>query len=45
LLGEAVSASESLVLGLKTPHRVEVEEEGGLLTEEDEPQLKVERNY
>ena len=43
LCGEEVSitaAVDSFVTGLKTPHLIDVEDDGGLLTDDDEPQLE-----
>jgi len=41
LLGEEeTSTTKSLVTGLKTPPLVEVDEDGGLLTDDEEPQLR-----
>jgi hypothetical protein len=43
LCGEEASimvAEESFVTGLKTPHLIDVEDDGGLLTDDDEPQLE-----
>ena len=43
LCGEEASitaAVDSFVTGLKTPHLIDVEDDGGLLTDDDEPQLE-----
>jgi hypothetical protein len=43
LCGEEASitaAVESFVTGLKTPHLIDVEDDGGLLTDDEEPQLE-----
>jgi hypothetical protein len=41
LLGEEeTSTTKSLVTGLKTPPLVEVDDDGGLLTDDEVPQLR-----
>jgi hypothetical protein len=40
LLGDAVSCSDSFAIGLKPQlPRTDVDDDGGLLTEDDDPQL------